>query len=122
MTQIAYTPVGDFTKLIDFWDQPTDPNPDGSKPDPFAFATGVPASITGLWATTQAVKLAQQVVTELTHKIIIRYMPGLRSRMFILYDDPDADSPRRFDIDKIIDPDEKKVELEILAIERDDGQ
>ncbi len=122
MGQIAYTPIGGFTKQIDFWDQPTDPNTDGSKPDPVVFVTGVYAQIEGLWATTQAVKLGQQVVTEVTHRVTIRYMPGLRSRMFILYNDPDTPNPRRFDIDKIIDPDEKKVELRLNCIERNDGQ
>ncbi len=122
MGQIAYTPIGGFTKQIDFWDQPTDPNSDGSKPDSVLFVAGVYAQIEGLWATTQAVKLGQQVVTEVTHRVTIRYMPGLRSRMFILYNDPDTPNPRRFDIDKIIDPDEKKVELRLNCIERNDGQ
>ena len=38
------------------------------------------------------------------------------------YDDPDTAGPRRFDIESINDPDEKKVELQILATERNDGQ
>jgi hypothetical protein len=42
--------------------------------------------------------------------------------MFVLYNDPDTDGPRRFDIDSINDPDEQKHELQILAIERNDGQ
>lgn len=117
-----------MNRLVDFWDQPTAPQSDGAKAEPILSVTGIPAKIQSLWANTQARKLPQQVVTETTHKIIIRYRPGLRSRMFILYNDPDSkdDSgnlvPRRFDIDSINDPDEHKQELQILAIERNDGQ
>ncbi len=125
---VTYTPLGQMDRLIDIWDQPPQPNPGGSMPDPVLFAEGVYASIEGLWATTEAKKLAQQILSEISHRIIIRYMPGLKSRMFIRYNDPDSTDddgnvvPRRFTIDKIIDPDEHKVELRILATERNDGQ
>ena len=125
---IVYTDPGLMDRLIDIWDQPSQPQADGSPAAPVLFASGIYAYITGLWATTEAKKLQQQIVNELSHKIVIRYLPGLRSRMFILYNDPDSkdDSgfvvPRRFNIDRIIDPDEHKVELMILAIERNDGR
>lgn len=125
---IAYTPIGDMTRQVDFWDQPSQPKPDGSEQDPVPFSQGVWCKIEGLWAVTQARKLAQQVVNEISHRITIRYMRGLRSRMFILYNDPDSQDdqgnlvPRRFDIDSIIDPDENKVEQQLLCIERNDGQ
>jgi head-tail adaptor len=122
MPQILYTPLGDFSKQVDFWDQPTDPGGDGEKPDPILFASGVWAKIESLWTTTGAARQAQQVITKTSHRVTIPYRKGLRTRMFILYDDPDTDAPRRFDIDSINDPDEKKVELQILAIERNDGQ
>ena len=124
---IVYTDPGLMDRQIDIWDQP-DVSQDGSNPDPVIFAQGVYAYITSLWATTQAKKLQQQVLSEITHKIIIRYMAGLRSRMFLLYNDPDStdDSgnlvPRRFEIDRIFDPDEHKVELWVLAIERNEGR
>jgi hypothetical protein len=50
----------------------------------------------------------------------MHYMPGLKSRMFLIYNDPD-NGTRRFDVDRIVDPDEYKHELRILAIERKDG-
>jgi SPP1 family predicted phage head-tail adaptor len=121
MAQITYTPLGDMRLLVDFWDQETTANPDGSTQDATEFAGGVYAKIESLWATTQARMQRQQAVTETTHRITIRYMPGLRTRMFILYNDPDTANPRRFDIDSINDPDEMTVELQILAIERNDG-
>ena len=128
MSIVVYTDPGLMDRQIDIWDQPGQPNSDGSAKNAILFATGVYAQITGLWATTLAQKLTQQVVTELSHKIVIRYLAGMRTRMFILYNDPDSTDdqgnivPRRFDIDRIIDPDEHKFELMILAIERNDGQ
>jgi|GEM_PF-6952543 len=131
MTQILYTPVGDFVTPIDFWDQPSDPQTDGTKPDPVSVLTGIYSKLESLWTTTGARRLSQQVLTTTSHRITIRYTPGLRSRMFIIYNDPDVavDSTkpawqqgRRFDIDSINDPDAKKVELQILAIERNDGR
>jgi head-tail adaptor len=122
MAQLVYTDPGSMNKLIDFWDQPTAPNPDGSTGNVALFISGVPAKIESLWALTQARKLPQQVLTETSHRITILYMKGLRARMFVLYNDPDTDGPRRFDIDSINDPDEQKHELQILAIERNDGQ
>lgn len=113
---------GLMRQQIDFWDQPSEPNSDGSKQDPVLFASGVFAQILGIWsATSQAKKLAQQVVSELSHEISIQYMAGLRTRMFIIYNDAD-NGARRFDIDRIVDLDETKVQLHILAIERNDGQ
>lgn len=130
MAQILYTPVGQMDRVVDFWQQSTLPNPDGSLSDPSLFASGVFAKIEALWSTTQARRHQQQVDSELTHRITIRYLPKLKSSMFILYADPDFDPTgtetwqqgRRFDIDSVNDPDEKKVELQILAIERNDGQ
>ena len=129
---MAYTDPGLMDRQIDFWDQPSEPNPDGTKQDPVLFVAGIWAHIVGIWSsTTQAKKLAQQVISDLSHEIVLAYLPGLRTRMFIVYNDPDIpvdpskqdwEQGRRFDIDRIVDPDEHKVELQILAIERNDGQ
>ena len=128
---IIYTDLGLMDKRIDFWDQPSDPNLDGSKPDPVLFVSGVYAYLTSQDTTTESPRMKEQVLPKITHKIIIRYRKGIRSRMFIIYADPDFDvdpsapaweQGRRFDIDRPVDPDEKKVELRILAIERNDGQ
>jgi hypothetical protein len=125
---IIYTDPGQMYKRIDIWDQPSQPNSDGSKQDPVLYAEGIAAQITGIWQTTTARRLQQQVLSEVTHQIIIHYLAGLKTRMFILYNDPDSfddagnNVPRRFDIDRFFDPDENKVEQWILAIERNDGR
>jgi len=121
MVQLLYTPIGSMNRLIDFMDPASGRNSDGTFPTPVAFATGVPAAIEGLWSTSQVTRATQQVVATVTHRITIRYMPGLRTRMFVVYHDPD-NGDRTFSIDQIIDPDELKVELRLLCIERNDGR
>lgn len=130
MAQLLHTPIGEMDRVIDVWDQPPAPNLDGTISDPVIFASGVFAKIESLWSTTKARKQAQQVVSESTHRITMRYLAGLKRRMFIIYADPDFipigveqwEQGRRFDIESIGDPDEHKVEHQILAIERNDGQ
>jgi hypothetical protein len=122
----GYTPVGAMDRQIDIWDQP--PNL-----MPVLIAAGVQAQIATKAPTTvspASTELGQKAVwpritgqecAAIPHLVTIRYMAGLKSRMFFVYNDPD-NGARRFDFDRIIDPDEKKVELQILAIERMDGK
>lgn len=110
---------------IDIWDQP--PNI-----APSLFISGVHAQIIGVDSTSESPMSAQlgqnatwprilgQDIPHITHKVIIPYVAGLKSRMYLVYNDVD-NGPRRFDIDRIVDPDEHKHELRILAIERNDG-
>lgn len=122
---MAYTDPGQRNKLIDIYDRP--PNS-----LPVIFQTGIYAKIEGVSSTTPSQastelnqnivwpRLVGQDMSLITHKVNIGYIAGLKSRMYIVYDDPD-NGPRRFDIDRIVDPDEQKVELQILALERVDG-
>jgi SPP1 family predicted phage head-tail adaptor len=73
------------------------------------------------WASIRAMtgrdlEKAQQVVAEVTHKVVIRYMPGVLAKMLVQL--PDG---RIFLIQAIMDPDERKVELWLLCKERNDG-
>lgn len=122
---IIYTDPGEMNRQVDIWDQPL-------VGAPVLVAAGVYAKIVGVQSNTlspMASSLGQQTawprldgarVAMNTHTITIRYQTGLKSRMFLIYNDPD-NGARRFDIDRIVDPDEQKVELIILAIERNDG-
>lgn len=122
---MTYTDPGLMDRQIDIWDQP--PNS-----LPVLFVAGVYAQITGVSSNTASAVSASlgqnivwpridgQDVSMITHAVTIRYMPGLKGRMFLLYNDPD-NGVRRFNIDRVVDPDEHKVELKILAIERNDG-
>lgn len=122
---MIYTDPGMMDRQIDIWDQPVNASP-------FLFLADVHAQIVGVESTSESPISAQlgqaaawpriqgQDLPHITHKVNIPYVAGLRSRMFIVYNDPD-NGERRFDIDRIVDPDEHKHELRILAIERNDG-
>ena len=127
MAQILYTDPGQFKFTIDIIDPVGAPrNPDGTMPDPVAFASGVLAAIMPLTYTsnTETVK-SQQVVSEVTHKIVVRYaalpLDGggntlLRSRMLVNFRN------RQFIILRIKDPDEMRYELHLICSERNEGQ
>lgn len=122
---MVYTDPGAMDRQIDIWDRP--PNS-----MPVLFASGVYAQILGVSNTTVSPaapalgqntvwpRLDGQQISVITHQIVIRYMAGLKSRMYLIYNDPD-NGPRKFEIDRIVDPDEHKVQLNILAFERADG-
>jgi hypothetical protein len=121
----GYAPVGAMDRQVDIWDQPLNLLP-------VLFAEGVWASILTVPTTSLSPVSANLGQTEvwprilghdvsmIPHMVTIPYLPGVLSRMFLVYNDPD-NGPRRFDIDRVIDPDEHKMELSILAIERKDG-
>lgn len=112
-------------RQVDIWDQPLNALPT-------LFLSGVWASIITVASTTLSPvstnlgqtevwpRILGQDVSQNPHMVTIPYVPGLLSRMFFVYNDPD-NGARRFDIDRIVDPDEHKFELRILAIERKDG-
>ncbi len=123
---MIYTNPGEMNRQVDIWDQP--PNA-----MPVLFAEGVWAKITTIPTTTVSPtspdlnqntvwpRLPGQDVALIPHVCVIRYMPGILSRMFLVYNDPD-NGLRRFYVDRPVDPDAQKVELHILAIERKDGK
>ncbi len=118
MAQPFYTPTGEMDQQIDFYDQPTDPDATtGSPQPPSLFAAAVWAKMETLWSTSQPERLAGQILPEVSHRITIKYMPGLKEQMYIIYHHPD-NGDMRFDIAQIGDPDFKQVELKILAISR----
>lgn len=105
----AYNPRGSFNAWISFM-APGPRNPDGSEGDPVEFIS--------CWASVQAVfaqqtKEAQQIVKNVTHLVVTHYIPGLNESMTIVI------LGRTFQIEGIMDPDERKMELRYLCIERD---
>ena len=122
MAQHFYTPTGEMDQQIDFYDQPIDPDPTtGQRQEPSVFASGVWAKIETLWSTSQPERLPQQILPEVSHRITIKYMPGIKEQMFIVYHHPD-NGDMRFDIAQVGDPDFKMVELKILAIARGNAE
>lgn len=89
-----------------------DANSEFLDPEPFA---------QGLWAriqylTSKYIEKTQQVVTEATHKVIIRYMDGITDQMQV------RSGVQIFNIESVIDPDERKVELWLFCYEREGGR
>lgn len=114
-----------MTELIDLWDQP--PNS-----LPVLVAQNLHAQKTEVANTTQSPvssvlgqniawpRLVGQDVALVTCVFVIQYIPGVRSRMFILHHHPD-DGLVRYDIDRPVDEDGTRTQLKILTFKRADG-
>jgi SPP1 family predicted phage head-tail adaptor len=71
-----------------------------------------------VWASIQMLaakytEKPQQVVTEATHKVTIRYMPGITTANLVKTLDA-----RIWNIESVFDPDERRVELQLFCYER----
>jgi hypothetical protein len=122
---MAYVDPGLMTEIIDVWDQP--PN---SKP--IVFVEGIHAQKTEIANTTQSPvsaalgqniawpRLVGQDVSLVTTVFVIQYVPGIRSRMFILHHHPD-DGLVRYDLDRPVDIDGQRHQLNLLTFKRADG-
>lgn len=84
----------------------------GQPGDPIAFSTAW-AQITALLGRELA--QAQQVVSEVTHRITIRYRKNITAEMFVQY------QARVFQIQAVLNPDEQTKLLQLLCVERNDG-
>ena len=122
MAQPFYTPTGEMDQQIDIYEQPTAPDPtDGSTQSDTLLAPGVWAKIETLWSTSQPEKLPGQVLPEVSHRITIKYMAGIKEQCYAIYRHPD-NGDMRLDFAQVGDPDFKRVELKILAIARGNAQ
>ena len=74
--------------------------------------SSVPAAI---WPLKAAERLdAMKLELQITHKIRVRYRPEITSKMRIYWRDRD----RTFNIISLINPDERNIMLEIMAVEQ----
>lgn len=64
--------------------------------------------------TGRELEAAQQIVAQVTHKITIRWMDGLRPQQNVVFDN------RLFQIQAIQNPDERHHALILLCVERQD--
>lgn len=89
----------------------------GTKVDDATVFAEVWAAVEALSATTfgREVYAAQQKVSEVTHRLTIRYLDGVKSSMNVWFRD------RQFQIEAVVDPDEQQKVLYLLCIERDDS-
>lgn len=70
-----------------------------------------------VWAAVEPIRgreyvLLQNTQSELTTRIRIRYRPGIETSMRVLY------GGRVFDIQSVIDPEERHVELQLMCVEK----
>lgn len=84
--------------------------------DDSIFSADVPAKIETL--TGRELLQAQQKVSEVTHRITIRWQPGIVALMNVGWFD---ERDRFFQIQDIFNPDGQHKKLELLCIERDDS-
>ncbi len=85
-------------------------------PDGYGGVTSTWKDMATVWSSVEPLKgrelyAAQQVKTELSHRVRIRYMSGIKPEMRIAFDN------RTFEIEAIIDPEERHESLELLCSE-----
>lgn len=108
--------AGDLRNRIDFitsatvTDEATGLPETGEK----VFAANVWAAIGGV--TAMDLFQAQQYTKQVTHKVTIRYRRGILSSMRIRF------RGRMFEIQGVVNVEERNVRLDIFCIERNDGQ
>jgi SPP1 family predicted phage head-tail adaptor len=77
-------------------------------------------TVATVWASVEALTgreliAAQQKVSEVTHKVTIRWMAGIKANMNVQFDQ------RQFQIQAVENPDERHKMLVLLCIERDNS-
>lgn len=60
---------------------------------------------------------AQQVQSEVTHRVTIRYLAGVTPKDRIVWTDPATGVARYFDIRSVLDKDERHRELALMCVE-----
>lgn len=78
--------------------------------------------LAAVWAGVEPISgreylAGQQVQSEVTHRVTVRYFAGLAPQDRIVWPDPSTGVDRVFDIRSIIDRDERHASLEIMCIE-----
>ena|SRR5690349_12774876 len=108
--QITYVDPGEMLSLVDFVDPGVNPLDEGEEQTIYS---GIPARIrqTRSSETLKSKQVVDQVITE----VAIKYLPGLKTRYRVKFED------KTFDIWGIRDPDMLHVDLLIDCVELGDG-
>ncbi len=64
---------------------------------------------------------AQQMVAEVTHKVTVRWYPGIKAKMDVWFSTGSPVVTRQFQIMAVLNPDELNKLLILMCIERDDS-
>jgi SPP1 family predicted phage head-tail adaptor len=78
-----------------------------------------------VWASVEALSArelyaAQQMIAQVTHKVTIRYMEGIKAKMHVWFTGPEG-TARQFEIEAVSNPDERPHMLVLLCLERNDA-
>jgi len=111
-SQSSYSSFGSFNNRVTLLSQNSGRTTGGEFLPPVPFAT-VWASVTALQGSDLA--KAQEVVAQVTHKVVLRSMPGVVSSMLVQL------NARTFVIEAVQDQDERGVELVLLCRETNEG-
>jgi len=87
-----------------------------SAPDGAGGLTKTWETLATVWAAVEPLRgreyfAAQQVTAEITHKVTLRYLTGVRPEMRVQFGD------REFDIMAVINPQERNIYLELMCVE-----
>jgi SPP1 family predicted phage head-tail adaptor len=85
-------------------------------PDGYGGVTSTWQDVATVWASVEPLNgrelyAAQQVKAELTHRITMRYLAGVKPEMRVLFGN------RTFAIEAVIDPEERRKVLQLLCAE-----
>lgn len=109
-TGVEYTPAGAMVQEITLLAPSTVRDSEtGEFGDSTEFQT-LFANISAL--SGRELEKAQQLVAEVTHKVVLPYLPGVTTAMMVRF------RGRFFQIESITDPDESQIELRLLCRER----
>jgi SPP1 family predicted phage head-tail adaptor len=85
---------------------------------PLVIARDLPASIE--FVSDKMVYSAQQYVSQVTHKVTIRWMPGITAKQEVVYLDPEG-RQRVLQVQGVGNPDERNRMLVLNCLERNDS-
>jgi SPP1 family predicted phage head-tail adaptor len=80
-----------------------------------------------VWANIEGVSQAEvyealQMTAQVTHKVTIRYLPGVKANMDVVFSNgASPDVTRVFTIIAVVNPDERPHVLYLMCLERDDS-
>jgi len=111
--------AGEYRKRITIQDPSGSPSTD---PNDAGAVVSAPSIVTRAWAKISATKgreyqLGLQVVGEASHVVEMRYQPGITPQMQVVYVDDRTNNSRTLDINSVVDPEERHINLYLFCTE-----
>ena len=104
--------AGELRHIISIQEESPTPDGMGGENLTWAAVSGMDSVPAAIWPLRSNERLdMMKLENEVTHKIRIRYRSGITTKNRVLF------GPRTFNIVSLINPDERNIMLEILAVE-----